>query len=287
MDQGGHRRRPLHRVRQPGVEKQLRRLAGSPDEQQHPDHLVGAHVEAEQVVERVGMRRHQGEDVVVADGAELGEGQRDADHEEQIGDPVDHEGLVRRRLRARPVIPVADQQVAREPDAFPAEEQLDQVVRRDQHQHREAEQRQIGKEARRRPFLVRHVADAVDVDQRRHHGDHRHHLGGQRIEAQHPGRVKAARLHPIGDRHGQRRRARFQPERQRPDAADRRQHHHADADQLSGAIADRAAEQAGDDRPQQRREHGDCEKGWDGRHLSPSWSAHPRPRSSRGCGNRR
>ena len=52
------------------------------------------------------------------------------------------------------LVPEADQQIGREAHAFPAEEQLHEVVGRHQHQHGEGEQRQIGEEARPVRVLV-------------------------------------------------------------------------------------------------------------------------------------
>ena len=87
------------------------------------------------------------------------------------------------------LVPEADQQVAGEADALPAEEHLDEVVGRHQHQHGEGEERQIGEEARPVRILV-HVADRVEVHERR---DRRHddqHHGGERIDAEAPSRPR-------------------------------------------------------------------------------------------------
>ena len=46
------------------------------------------------------------------------------------------------------LVPEPDEQIAHQPHTFPAEEQLHEVVRGHQHQHRESEQGQIGKETR-------------------------------------------------------------------------------------------------------------------------------------------
>ena len=72
----------------------------------------------------------------------------DADGETKIADAVHDEGLDRRRVGARPRVPEADQEIRGEAHALPAEEELEKVVRRHQHQHREGEERQKGEEAR-------------------------------------------------------------------------------------------------------------------------------------------
>ena len=73
--------------------------------------------------------------------------------------------------------PEADQQVRREPDAFPADEQDEQRPAQHQQQHEEQEQVEVG-EVARVARVVLHVADRVDVDQRADAGDdQRHHRG--------------------------------------------------------------------------------------------------------------
>ena len=92
-------------------------------------------------------------------------------------------------------IPEADQQIGGEADALPAEEHLHEIVGRHQHQHGEGEERQIGEEARPRRILG-HIADRIEMDERR---DRRHddeHDGGQRIDAQRPIDVQRARVEP-------------------------------------------------------------------------------------------
>src|SRR3712207_8465023 len=49
---------------------------------------------------------------------------------------------------------------------------------------------------------VRHVADAVEVDEGGDEGHHRHHHHAQRVVAQRPGHLKAAHVDPAQDRHG-------------------------------------------------------------------------------------
>ena len=91
--------------------------------------------------------------------------QEDAEREAEVADPVDDEGLDRRGVGRRLLVPEADQQIGGEADAFPAEEHLHQIVGRHQHQHGEGEQRQIGEEARPARVLG-HVADRIEVDER-------------------------------------------------------------------------------------------------------------------------
>ncbi len=109
----------------------------------------------------------------------------DAEREAEVADAIDDEGLDRGRIRLRLMKPEADEQIAHQPDALPAEEQLHQVVGRHQHQHREGEQRQIGEEARPVRVLL-HVADRIEVHEGRDRGHHHQHDRGERVDPQRP-----------------------------------------------------------------------------------------------------
>ena len=204
----------------------------------------------------------------------------------EIADAVDDERLDRRGAGARPVVPVADQQIAREADALPAEEQLQQIVAGHQHQHGEAEQAEIAEKPPASRVMA-HVADAVDVDQRRHAGDHRHHDGGELVVAQRPVDVEAAGVEPGAERDHAGRAALVDAAKvdklhEGGHAAGGGQQHAEDGDRHGGTVADGLAEQPGDGGAEQRREDGDGEQ----HRLSPSSGSRPRPGSSRGCGNR-
>ncbi len=190
------------------------------------------------------------------DGAEHQEHERDADSERQVGDPVDDHCLDGRGAGARPVVPVADQQVAHEPDALPAEEQLQEVVGRHQHQHHEGEQVEIGEEPIARVGVVRHVADAVDVDEggdERHHSDHH---GRKRVVAKRPAHVKQPAFDPVAEIDNARGTA-LQAHRDKARNPTRSgDHHHKNGHRLRRPVADRTAGEARDDRAQQRGEHG-------------------------------
>ena len=129
--------------------------------------------------------RRTGKDGFEVDRTHQHEDRKDAEQKAEIADPVDHESLDRRCVGRRLLVPEADQQVAHETDAFPAEEQLDQIVGGHQHQHREGEQRQIAEEPRPVRILV-HVADRIEMHERRNRVDHDQHDGRQRVDAQRP-----------------------------------------------------------------------------------------------------
>jgi hypothetical protein len=148
-------------------------------------------------------RRRLREHRVEIDRADEIEQREYAERETEVADAVDDKSLDRGRVRRRLVVPEADQQIAREADALPSEEQLHEVVRGHQHQHREGEQREIAEETRPAGILV-HVADGIEVHEA---GDRRHddqHHGGQRVDAQRPVDRQLAGQHPGEYRNAQR-----------------------------------------------------------------------------------
>ena len=200
MDQRRDRGRAFHGVGQPGVQQELRRFAHGPHEQPQADQRQRVDIPVKQMNGLADERRRLRENGVEVDAADHREEREDTEREAEIADAVDEEGLDRRGVGFRLVVPEADQQVTGEPDAFPAEEHLHQIVRRHQHQHGEGEHRQIAEEARAIRVLL-HVADGVEVHKGRHRGhDHQHHCG-QRVDAQRPVDLQIARRDPSEDRH--------------------------------------------------------------------------------------
>jgi hypothetical protein len=253
VDQGGNRGRTLHGVRKPGVEAELRRLAHRADEQEDADERHRVEALAEEADGGAGHARRGRENLRDVDGAEDQERREDAQREAEIADPVDQEGLERRRVGRGLVVPEADEQVGGEANALPAEEHLDEVVRRHQHQHREGEERQVGEEAGL-AVVLRHIAPAVEVDERRDCRHHHEHYGSERIHPERPVDLEAARVDPGEDRMelallGAGDEAEEDRPGQRAGGEERRR-----GDQLGGEVADQAVAEAGDDRRQQRQE---------------------------------
>src|SRR3546814_19263742 len=100
-----------------------------------------------------------------------------------IADAIDDERLDRGGIGARLLEPETDQQIARQPHAFPAEEHLDDVVRGHAHQNREGENREIDEEARLIRILL-HIAPAIEVDESRYGRDDATHNRRPRIDPQ-------------------------------------------------------------------------------------------------------
>ena len=133
-----------------------------------------------------------GEDVGEVDGIDQEEHREDAEREAEVPHPVHDERLHRRRVGRGLAVVEPDQQVGGEAHPLPAEEQLHEVVRRHQHQHREGEERQIGEEARPVAFafaevvVMRHVAERIEVHERRDGGDDDQHDRRQPVEPDGP-----------------------------------------------------------------------------------------------------
>ena len=197
VDEGADRRRAFHRVRKPGVERDLRRLRDGAAEQ----------AERDQVRDRAAVRRG-GEHAGVVELPGVLDQQEERERHRRVAERVHHERLLRRRDRRRPLLVEADQQVAREADHAPAGEQEQQVAALDEQQHREDEQRHVGEVAALLVLAV-HVADRVGDDQRADAGDDQHHHDRELVDEQREAEVVRAgrEPRPRGRRAGARARA--------------------------------------------------------------------------------
>ena len=195
VDQRRHRGRAFHRVGQPGVEAKLRRLAHRADEQQQAEHRHRVEAMAKEPDGRSGHGGRGFQNFRNGDGVEHQIGAENPHHEAEIAHAVDDECLDRGGIGRRLAEPEADQQIGCQAHAFPAEEHLQQVVGRHQHQHREGEEREIGEEARLVRLLV-HIAPAIEVDEAGHAGNHHQHDRRHRVDAQRPLGVEAAAFDP-------------------------------------------------------------------------------------------
>ncbi len=191
VDQGRHRGRALHGVRQPGVQEELGRFAHGADEQQGTREVERRPGVAEEDPARARLRGDHREQFGELDRAEHPEHRQDAEGEAEVTDPVDHKGLDGGGTGGGLLVPEADQQIGRQPHPFPAEEQLHEVGGGDQRQHGEGEQRQIGEEPRLVGILG-HIPPGIEVDERGHAGDHDQHDGRQRVDTDRPDRLEIA-----------------------------------------------------------------------------------------------
>ncbi len=150
------------------MERELSRLAHGAQEQEQPcrhRHRLQGTVVVDGGLGDVG-------EVEVADGDAHQDRPQDEAH---VGHLVHHEGLVA-GVDVLLVLPVEpDQEVAGQADPLPPDDELDQVGRSHQDQHRSGEEGEGGEEPRHPPVTV-HVADGVDehrqpdqADQEVHH----------------------------------------------------------------------------------------------------------------------
>ena len=197
VNQCRDRGRTFHRVRQPYVQRELRRFAHRADEQADAGNGQQRPVGTRQAQQRqfVFLREH----FLVVHGAGVSQQQADAQDEAEVAHAVDQESLHVGHDGRRTLVPETDQQVRDQAHGFPTEEQLQEVVGHDQHQHREREQRDVGEEAVV-AFVVLHVADRVDVHHQRDEGDHAHHHRRQRIDLEAHFHLQGADRHPVIDR---------------------------------------------------------------------------------------
>ncbi len=112
--------------------------------------------------------------------ARLLDQQEERERHRRVAERVHDERLLGGGDRARPLVVEADQQVRREPDEAPADQQEEQVPALDEHQHREDEQRHV-REVPALLVLAVHVADRVGDDQRPDAGDDQHHHDRERV----------------------------------------------------------------------------------------------------------
>ena len=172
VDQCADRRRAFHGIRKPDMEAELRALANRTEEE--AESRGGEPGAGEGAVRDARKDRVEGERL--DDAADDADGEQDAEVTDARGD----EGLARRVGRVPLLAPEADQLVGAEADELPAHEEMQQVVREDEDQHRDAEHLQPREEE---PVLrvALHVAHAEHVHEEGDEADHHEHDGRQAV----------------------------------------------------------------------------------------------------------
>ena len=186
VNQGGNRRRPFHGVWQPHVQRNLRGLADRTDKQQQAHHGQYGHVpsaahRSKKIDGGADVSGGVGKDRPVLQRPKDDKHQQDAQQKSEVADSIDDKCLSGRGSCGMAVIPMSDQQIRTQPDRFPEDEELEEIIRHDQHQHGEGKQRDIGEKSRVARFPV-HVPDGIDVYQSADDGDQQQHGSGQLID---------------------------------------------------------------------------------------------------------
>ena len=102
---------------------------------------------------------------------------------------------------------MANEQIGAESDGFPKDEELQQIVRHHQHQHREGKEGDVAEEAGI-ARISSHVSDGIDVNERADGRDKEQHDSGEPVDGEadvniehprgQPGVERKARLMPVG-----------------------------------------------------------------------------------------
>ena len=250
VNQRADRRGAFHGVGQPDVQRNLRGLAGRADQQQKRG--GGQHAGAR------GFHGHGGraaEHRREIQRAELPEQQEQAQQEAEVADAVDQECLVAGVGGGLLQEPEADEQVAAQSDAFPADEHQQVVGRQHQRQHEEHEQVQVGEKAAV-AGIVGHVAGGIEVNEPADAGDHDQHHHGERIDLQGIVGAEVAGDDPgeIGARPGNLRRAELRELARQLRRGQSREAGRAQRDGVGRAARPVAAEKAVGCRAQQRQQ---------------------------------
>ncbi len=175
VDQGADWRRAFHRVRQPHIKRQLRRLAAGSDEQKQRSR--GDDGIADRKVSGAGCSV----DVDVAQRTHIPCDEEHAKDESRVADAVDDERLVRGIARRLALEIETDQQIRAQAHAFPADKHECVVVGEDECEHGEHEEVEISEEAVVAAFMS-HVANGIDMDQHADAGDEQEPDAGEWVE---------------------------------------------------------------------------------------------------------
>ena len=186
---GRHGRRRGHRMRQPEMERELRRLGKTAEQDQ----------DQRGHIERIGLDQF----TVLKDHAEviaaydLAQDQHAADHRKPA-----HTGDGKRHARALAslgqVFPIADQQEGRQRCQLPEDQQKQDVVGHDDPHHRALKQQQIGKELAH-VIVAAEVVPRIGDDQQSDAQDQESEKETQPV--QHQREIQSQSRHPVDARH--------------------------------------------------------------------------------------
>ncbi len=321
-DRGGAR----HGVGQPDVQGELRALAGAAQEQRQahqrgcgdvPGPVQPLEERRQAALDQIRERDlvadrphlHAGQEVRAptldagpVERADVVEQQRHGHDQAEVADAVGDEGLLAGRGVLLVAEPEADQQVAAQAHALPADEEHRQAVAQDEHQHREDEQVQVGEEAVVALVLL-HVLGRVQVDQEADAGDDQAHHAVQGVKGEVDGHGDLAQVVATRDANplpalpdeanrsfgalGVRRRLRAGQHHERDQAGHERAAYGEERHGGHGLFAQALAEDAVHDGADQRQRQDHDEQRELGRREDLLKPVHRRSFSASGCRRRR
>ncbi len=241
MQVGGDGRGRLHRVRQPEMERELRRLGEGAAEHEDEDRRIegtGPHLLAEGEQERQ-----------LGDAGDVPQHQKTRE-QEQAAAAGDHQRLQRRPARGLAAMVEADQQEGGDRGQLPEHEQHQEAVGGDEAQHRAHEHQDEGEEASLMRMALQ-VAAGIEDDQRADAGDEQQE--GQRQPVDQPGEADIVGRHPgiaAGDHFACGHLGQEPPEMQEDRRREKRK-------RPGGAMAEDAGQKGRGQRTQKRQTEGD------------------------------
>ena len=190
MNQGAYRSWPLHRVGQPDIERDLRRLSRSADKEEERDQ--GHLLRPEEMGASLQCRKINTPDSLTA---HFPDEEQDAQEKAEIADPVNNKSLVAGYSIRVVLVPEANQEVRAEPHALPADKEEQEIIGHDQHQHKKDKEVEIG-EVAHHPLVMAHVSERIDVNQQADAADDQKHDRAQGVDLEGNLRLKRSRLDP-------------------------------------------------------------------------------------------
>ena len=248
VDESGDRRGALHRVRQPRVERKLRRLRHRAPEQAERDERCHRRAQAADL----------GEDRLELERPRLLDEEEERERECRIPTAFMMNAFFAAATAAGRSCSKPIRRYDERPTRPQAGQEDEEIAAFDEQQHREDEERHVAKEAALLVDLV-HVAERVADDERADAGDDEHHEDGELIDVDLEAEVEVAGREPAPRRRGLRTLGLVAREHleEAPDGGGERAGHRRCRDQTRCTAGDRVAEQRDRECPGEREKEAD------------------------------